>query len=141
MFNDLCKVVFSLSVLFLLLSAENVTQYCDGGGKWIQSGATCPPASPQTLKVLKHPHASCRYETVLLNLFPPSLLRPLKDEPGVRAEKSAAVELLLESEERCSEKMERDPPYSRSGRRRGAPTFSLHVAAAAAASVSDTSVP
>lgn len=57
----------------------------------------------------------------------------LKDEPaeavteetGVRAGKSTVVELILENEEKCSEKMKRDPPHSRSGRQLPVLTFSF----------------
>lgn len=60
----------------------------------------------------------------------------LKDAPAEtatketvgRAEKSTVVELLLQQEEKCSEKMKRDPPYSRSGRRLSVLTFSFYDA-------------
>nr|FAA00373.1 TPA: calcitonin receptor [Tetraodon nigroviridis] len=77
-------------------SAENMTKDCDSLGNWIQSGPTCQPASRQTFQVDEP-------------------AEPLTEETRLRAEKSPVLELLLENEEECSEKMRRDPPYSRSG--------------------------
>lgn len=39
--------------------------------------------------------------------------------------KGAIVELLLENEQTCHEKMKRDPPYNRTGSPFAAPTLSI----------------
>lgn len=49
------------------------------------------------------------------------------EETGVHTEKGTVVEILLENEEKCSEKMKRDPPYNGSGKPFSTRTFWLHV--------------
>ncbi|XP_029700367.1 calcitonin receptor isoform X1 [Takifugu rubripes] len=76
-------------------SAEKVTKYCDSLGNWIQTGSTCQPASRHTL-------------TLLMD----APTEPRTEETG---EKGAIVELLLENEKTCYEKMKRNPPYNGTG--------------------------
>lgn len=50
---------------------------------------------------------------------------PRTEETGVRTEQGTIVELLLENEEKCSEKMKRNPPYNRTGSPFYVPTLSI----------------
>uniref|UniRef100_A0A3Q3XP77 Calcitonin gene-related peptide type 1 receptor n=1 Tax=Mola mola TaxID=94237 RepID=A0A3Q3XP77_MOLML len=65
--------------------AEKVTKYCDKLGNWAHTGSTCQPASPIT------------------------------EPTGISADKGSIMEIILENEEKCAEKMKRDPPYNKSG--------------------------
>lgn len=40
---------------------------------------------------------------------------PITEATGVNTEKGRIMEIILENEEKCSEKMKRDPPYNKSG--------------------------
>lgn len=40
---------------------------------------------------------------------------PITEATGVNAGKGRTLEIILENEEKCSEKMKRDPPYNKSG--------------------------
>ncbi|XP_076610983.1 calcitonin gene-related peptide type 1 receptor isoform X1 [Chaetodon auriga] len=86
---------------------EKVTKYCDELGNWVQTGFTCQPEN--------------KFE--VFGCFPKEVLHFLRDasgEPtteatGVSTEKAAVLEIILENEKKCSEKMKQDPPYSKPG--------------------------
>ncbi|XP_030267064.1 calcitonin gene-related peptide type 1 receptor [Sparus aurata] len=78
---------------------EKVTKYCDELGHWVQTGSTCQRA-------LKN-----KSEKEIL-LFLRDAAGELSAEP---AEKGGVMEIILENEKKCSEKMKQDPPYNKSG--------------------------
>lgn len=119
----------STASCFYCVLAENVTKDCDSLGNWIQSGPTCQPASRQTFQVVQRLHTNTMFAQHSVHqssqLVKDEPAEPLTEETRLRAEKSPVLELLLENEEECSEKMRRDPPYSRSGSRSSVPTLFL----------------
>ncbi|XP_036949979.1 calcitonin gene-related peptide type 1 receptor isoform X2 [Acanthopagrus latus] len=78
---------------------EKVTKYCDELGHWVQTGSTCQRA-------LKN-----KSEKEIL-LFLRDAAAELTAEP---AERGGAMEIILENEKKCSEKMKQDPPHNKSG--------------------------
>ncbi|XP_076610985.1 calcitonin gene-related peptide type 1 receptor isoform X3 [Chaetodon auriga] len=79
---------------------EKVTKYCDELGNWVQTGFTCQPEN--------------KFEEVLHFLRDASG-EPTTEATGVSTEKAAVLEIILENEKKCSEKMKQDPPYSKPG--------------------------
>ncbi|XP_051245804.1 calcitonin gene-related peptide type 1 receptor isoform X1 [Dicentrarchus labrax] len=84
-------------------ATEKVTKHCDELGNWVHTGPPCQPASKNKLEK-EVPH----------------FLRDAAEEPtteatGVNTEKGGVMDIILNNEKKCSEKMLKDPSYNKSG--------------------------
>ncbi|XP_070840425.1 calcitonin gene-related peptide type 1 receptor isoform X3 [Chaetodon trifascialis] len=79
---------------------EKVTKYCDERGNWVQTGFSCQPEN--------------KFEEVLHFLRDASG-EPTTEATGVSKEKAGVMEIILDNEKKCSERMKQDPPYSKPG--------------------------
>ena len=51
----------------------------------------------------------------ILHFLRDAVGEPITEPTGISIDKGRVMEIILENEEKCSEKMKRDPPYNKSG--------------------------
>lgn len=114
---------------FFCSFTEKVTKYCDELGHWVQTGSTCQRALKNKSEVFgcrlkgSQPQMVCsfiqRFNFSFFFCSQKEILLFLRDAAGELsaepAEKGGVMEIILENEKKCSEKMKEDPPYNKSG--------------------------
>ncbi|XP_070840424.1 calcitonin gene-related peptide type 1 receptor isoform X2 [Chaetodon trifascialis] len=80
---------------------EKVTKYCDERGNWVQTGFSCQPEN--------------KFEKEVLHFLRDASGEPTTEATGVSKEKAGVMEIILDNEKKCSERMKQDPPYSKPG--------------------------